>query len=101
MTTAQVVFSEAELLRDHDDLQPLFAGGVRCHGGFDTDGNYVSPRTKNRWPAIRAWEDQRRAQFGTDPIDIPLETWPESFPNIEQSKLLLRNGIPEPTISWR
>jgi len=99
MTTAQLVFSEAELLRDHDDLEPLFAGGVRCHGGFDRDGNYVSPRTKNRWPAIDAWEAERRAQFGTEPLDIPLETWPESFPNVEQSKLLLRKGVSAPTIA--
>ncbi len=99
MATAQVVFSEAELLRDHDELEPLFAGGVRCHGGFDADGNYVSPRTKNRWPAIGAWEAQRREQFGTEPLGIPLETWPESFPNVEQSKLLLRRGVTAPTIA--
>ena len=67
--------------------------------GFDGDGTYVSPRTKNRWPAIHAWEAQRQAQFGTDLLDIPLETWPESFPSIEQSKLLLRNGITAPTIA--
>jgi hypothetical protein len=99
VTTAQVVFSEAELLQDHDDLEPLLAGGVRCHGGFDEDGTYVSPRTKNRWPAIHAWEAQRQAQFGTELLDIPLETWPESFPSIEQSRLLLRHGVSDPTIA--
>jgi hypothetical protein len=99
LTTAQLVFSEDELLQDHDGLVPLFAGGVRCHGGFDGDGNYVSPRTLNRWPAIHAWEAQRQAQFGTDLMDVPLETWPASFPNVEQSKLLLRNGVSAPTIA--
>jgi hypothetical protein len=99
VTTAQVMFSEHELLEDHGDLEPLFAGGVRCHGGFDVTGTYVSPRTKNRWPAIDAWEEQRRVQFGTDLLDIPLDTWPESFPNIEQSKLLLRHGVSAPTIA--
>jgi hypothetical protein len=99
VATAQVEFSEVELLQDHDNLEPLFAGGVRCHGGFDGNGTYVSPRTKNRWPAIHAWEAQRQAQFGTDLLDIPLETWPASFPSIEQSKLLLRNGITAPTIA--
>jgi hypothetical protein len=99
VTTAQVVFSEHELLQDHDDLEPLFAGGLLCHGGFDVEGTYVSPRTKNRWPAIHSWEEQRQAQFGTDLLDIPLGTWPESFPNIEQSKLLLRHGVSAPTIA--
>lgn len=99
MTTAQVEFTEEELLADHDGLEPLFADGVRCHGGFDETGAYVSPRTKYRWPAIVAWEAQRQAQFGTDVLDIPLETWPENFPNVAQSKLLLRHGVREPTIA--
>ena len=99
MTTMQVEFTEDELLADHAIAEPLIANGVRCHGGFDADGAYVSPRTANRWPAIRAWEEQRVEQFGTPILDVPLETWPESFPNIEQSKFLIRNGVTEPTIS--
>ena len=50
MTTQQVEFTEAELLSNHDTIEPLFAGGVRCHGGFDDEGGYVSPRTKYRVP---------------------------------------------------
>jgi len=99
ITTLQTEFSETELLADHDIVEPLVAGGVRCHGGFDDCGQYVSPRTKNRWPAIDAWEQQRVEQFSTPIIDVPLETWPENFPNVEQSKFLLRHGAPEPTIS--
>ena len=34
MTTAQVEFTEAELLTNHDVSAPLIAGGMRCHGGF-------------------------------------------------------------------
>ncbi|MGO8872694.1 MAG: hypothetical protein ACLQPH_15075 [Acidimicrobiales bacterium] len=99
MTTTQTEFSEAELLAGHDVVEPLLADGVRCHGGFDAEGTYVSPRTKYRWPAIRAWEEQRREQFGTPLLDVPLETWPENFPNVEQSAFLIRNGAPQPTIS--
>jgi len=99
MTTAQVTFTETELLADHVIAEPLIANGVRCHGGFDEDGNYVSPRTLNRWPAIHAWEEQRVEQFATPILDIPLSSWPESFPNIEQSKFLIRNGVTEPTVS--
>jgi hypothetical protein len=99
MTTAQVEFTEAELLADHAYVEPLVVGGVRCHGGFDATGTYVSPRTANRWPAIHAWETQRVEQFGTPLLDVPLETWPESFPNVEQTKFLLRKGVTQPTIS--
>jgi hypothetical protein len=99
MTTLQTEFSEAELLAEHTIAEPLIVNQVRCHGGFDEDGNYVSPRTKNRWPAIRAWEEQRVDQFATPILDVPLDTWPESFPNVAQSKLLLRHGVIEPTIT--
>src|SRR5664280_2720215 len=99
MTTLQTEFSETELLAEHAIAEPLIVNDVRCHGGFDENGHYVSPRTKNRWPAIRAWEEQRLAQFDTPILDVPLDTWPESFPNVAQSKLLLRHGVPEPTIT--
>jgi hypothetical protein len=99
MTTAQTEFTAEELLADHAIAEPLLVGGVRCHGGFDDQGRYVSPRTKNRWPAIEAWEEQRRDQFATPILDVPLETWPESFPNVAQSKLLIRSGAPQPVIS--
>ena len=99
MTTAQTDYTAAELLADHDFAEPLVVGGVRCHGGFLGDGTYVSPRTKNRWTAIRAWEDQRASTFSTPILDVPLETWPENFPNVEQTKFLLRQGAPGATIS--
>jgi hypothetical protein len=99
MTTAQTEFTADELLADHDIVEPLIADGVRCHGGFDEGGSYVSPRTRHRWPAIDAWEQQRKVQFSTPILDVPLDTWPENFPNVEQSKFLIRHGVPEPTIS--
>ena len=52
MGTAQVEFTEEELLADLTVAEPLIAGGVRCHGGFDDEGRYVSPRTRFRLPAI-------------------------------------------------
>ncbi|MHB8594423.1 MAG: hypothetical protein ACYDB3_08860, partial [Acidimicrobiales bacterium] len=65
MTTAQVDFTFSELLAEHRYDEPLVVNGVRCHGGFDDSGRYVSPRTRNRVPAIAAWEAQRVEQFGT------------------------------------
>ena len=79
MTTAQLDYTESELLASHDYAAPLVAGGVRCHGGFDADGTYVSPRTRYRRPAITAWEEKRAEDFGTPRLDIPLESWPESL----------------------
>lgn len=76
--TLQTEFTAEELLADHDTTEPLMAGGVHCHGGFDEEGEYVSPRTKHRVPAIEAWQRKHVEEFGTDIIDIPLETWPST-----------------------
>jgi hypothetical protein len=99
MTTAQLDYSEGELLASHHYAEPLVAAGVRCHGGFDENGAYVSPRTRHRGPAIVAWEAQRAQDFSTPILDIPLDSWPESFPNVAQTKLLLRHGVAEPTVA--
>jgi hypothetical protein len=99
MTTVQTEYTAAELLADPEFVEPLVVGDVRCHGGFLADGTYASPRTRHRWPAIRAWEEERSATFGTPILDVPLETWPENFPNVTQTKFLLEKGVPDPTIS--
>jgi hypothetical protein len=97
--TQQTEWSEHELLETHAIAEPLIAGGVRCHGGFADDGTYISPRTKNRFPAIEAWQTQRQQQFGTPLLDVPLSTWPESYPNVAQAKYLISEGVPEPIVS--
>jgi hypothetical protein len=99
MTTLQTEWTEEELLTSHPTTEPLIAGGVHCHGGFDADGAYVSPRTKNRWPAIDGWKEQRAEQFGTELLDIPLDRWPENYPNVPQAKYLLSEGVREAVIS--
>lgn len=92
-------YTSDEILATHDVAEPLFAGGVRCHGGFLDDGTYVSPRTAFRGPALQAWQANHRAAFGTDILHAPVETWPGNYPNVEQARFLLRNGIREPIIS--
>src|SRR5690348_16103534 len=99
MTALQLTFTERELLAGHEIAEPLVAGGVRCHGGFDADGRYVSPRTRHRAPAIAAWQQSHREQFGTEILDAPLELWPDVYPNVAQSKYLLREGVRDPMIS--
>jgi hypothetical protein len=92
-------WSEAELLETDDIAEPLVAKGVRCHGGYTCDGRYVSPRTKNRVPAIAAWQQSHREQFGSEILASPIADWPDVYPNVAQSKYLLREGVPQPTIT--
>lgn len=99
MGTAQLDFTEAELLANPDVAEPLIAGGVRCHGGFADDGTYLSPRTKFRTAAIDAWAEQNDAQFGTEQIDVPLDRWEKTFPSVAQAKFLIRSGVPEPLMA--
>jgi hypothetical protein len=99
MTNLQTEYTEAELLATGEIAEPLVAGGVRCHGGFDDEGRYVSPRTANRVPAIEAWQAQHAAQFNTELLAPPLSSWPEHYPNVAQAKLLIGNGAQEPVIT--
>jgi hypothetical protein len=99
MTTDQVSFTADELLSDHRIAEPLIEAGVRCHGGFDDAGAYVSPRTKHRVPAIEAWQAKHTADFGTEILHVPLDTWPESYPNVAQARHLITAGVPEPLIA--
>ncbi|HUR77472.1 MAG TPA: hypothetical protein VMZ22_05965 [Acidimicrobiales bacterium] len=95
----QLEWTEAELLETHEVEEPLFAAGVKCHGGFAGDGNYVSPRTKNRWTAIDNWKAEHKKNFGTDVLDIGLDRWPAHYPNVAQAKFLLAQGVTDPMIS--
>jgi hypothetical protein len=99
MSNLQTEWSEAELLASTPGVTPLVAAGVRCHGGFDGDGAYHSPRTRFRTPAIAAWQQRHQEDFGTEILDVPLSTWPESYPNVAQAKFLLRSGVRDPMIT--
>ncbi len=95
----QVHWSATELLADEPNLEPLVVAGYRCHGGFDGDGSYRSPRSRFRLPAIAAWQTKHHDDFGTDLLDIGLDTWPAAAPNVAQSRYLLREGVRDPIIS--
>jgi hypothetical protein len=98
-TNDQVTFEGEELLASHAYAEPLVAGGVRCHGGFDENGDYRSPRTATRVPAIAAWQAKHRKDFGTEPLHLPLETWPAHYPNVAQGRFLIESGVPGPIIA--
>ena len=99
MATMQTEFTEAELLADHQIVEPLIADGVRCHGGFDEEGRYVSPRPSTGGRPSRRGRTSGSRSSPLRILDVPLETWPENFPNVEQSKFLIGHGAPGPTIS--
>src|SRR5680860_20126 len=99
MSERQLEWSETELLADHDIEASLVAGGRRCHGGFDANGDYVSPRTRHRTAAIDAWQRRHQTTFDTELLDIPLATWPESYPNVAQAKFLLAEGVRDPIVT--
>jgi hypothetical protein len=99
MSNLQLTWTEQELLATHDVDEPVIAWGTRCHGGFLADGTYVPPRTKYRVPAIEAWQQSHREQFGTEILDAPLDMWPAQYPSVAQTKYLLREGVREPVIT--
>lgn len=89
-------WSNEELLADPAYEQLLFAGEVRCHGGF-IDGRYVSPRTHARLPAITAWK-ARLAAERHPLVYIPRKFLPPQYPSYEQAKLLWQEGVTEPLV---
>jgi hypothetical protein len=90
-------FSRDELLDSGAYAAPLIAGGVRCHGGFEADGRYRSPRMRHRGPAIAAWQE-RLAREAAPLLEIPRALMPPQYPNVEQATLLLRHGVRDPIV---
>jgi hypothetical protein len=85
----QLVYSEAELFAEHAYARPQIEAGYRLHGGFDAAGRYLSPRTLNRWPAVRAWQAALSAR-GFPLIDATTRLLQRgSYPSFEQQRYLL------------
>jgi hypothetical protein len=93
----RLVYTAEELLSSGEYKEPLIANDVRCHGGFQDDGLYRSPRTLHRAPAIDAWKRQLAGQ-GHDLIGLSRDLTPPQYPNVAQAKLLLRHGVREPIV---
>jgi hypothetical protein len=88
-------YGEAELMAEHRYARPQIEAGYRLHGGFDTSGAYLSPRTLTRWPAVRAWQQALEAQ-GFPLIDASTRLLRRgNYPSFEQQKLLLDLGLGE------
>ncbi|HIG42067.1 MAG: hypothetical protein ABGY96_29310 [bacterium] len=93
---SRVIYSKDELEAEIDYATPHMESGEKLHGGFDGDGNYVTPRTKYRWEAINAWTEQLKAnQVEIIEATTALLTEP-NFPNVEQQVFLIKNGVEQP-----
>jgi hypothetical protein len=90
---ARLRYSRAELLESHHYARPHEEAGHKLHGGFLADGSYCSPRTKVRWPAVRAWQAALQAR-GWPIISADRELLKHgAYPNEAQQKLLLKAGF--------
>lgn len=90
---SQLIFTKEEIEAEHDYVMPHVEYDIQLHGGFDAQGNYLSPRTLHRWRAIEAWHDQlvvRDVPIVEASTDLLTEP---NFPNVDQQVLLLRHGF--------
>ena len=88
----RLVYSEAELLAEHRYARPQIEAGHRLHGGFDAQGQYISPRTLIRWPAVKAWQGELERR-GLPLIDATTRLLKRgNYPSFAQQKLLLDWG---------
>jgi len=98
VSNLQLDWTAAEILADPEVTEPLIVRGVTCHGGYDADGGYRSPRTRFRQSAISAWQEHHRETTGTPVLDAPVDSFPGHYPTLEQARFLLGNKVPEPII---
>lgn len=90
---SDLVYSNEQLMAHHDYATLQKIDGARMHGGFDTAGEYISPRSLFRWPATLAWKEALEKR-GENILDASQEMLSKTnYPNREQQKFLLRNGL--------
>ena len=87
------VFTEEQILSEHDYARPHVEAGYRLHGGFDANDSYISPRTLGRAEAVADWTEQLTGR-GWPLIDADLGMFTSGiYPNTEQQALLVRAGL--------
>jgi len=92
----QLQYSSDEILAEHPYARCNEFNGRKLHGGYDADGEYISPRTLKRWPAIDAWR-QAFTDRGEELIDASTRILKaEHYPNHAQMRFLLDNGVTLP-----
>lgn len=92
----KLVYSKEELNSNHAFVTPHVVAGRRMHGGFDSAGRYIPPRSSVRSEALTHWQSQLERSGGTlFAADASLLTGPR-MPNVEQQRLLIRSGMTKP-----
>ena len=87
-----MIYTIEEILSEHEYESPNRMAGYLLHGGLDSEGNYISPRTKIRWQAVNEWTEVRNSR-GYELLDSSVEILAhDNFPTMEQAKLLLNEG---------
>ncbi|HKW54898.1 MAG TPA: hypothetical protein VJO12_14495 [Stellaceae bacterium] len=90
---SELTYTEADLLAEHAYARHQIEAGYRLHGGFDAAGAYISPRTRHRWPAVRAWQ-AALARRGWPLVDASTRLLQRgNYPNFAQQRLLLDLGL--------
>jgi hypothetical protein len=92
---SKLSYTREELMADHAYARPQMEAGYRLHGGFAADGAYVSPRTLNRWSAVKAWQEELNTR-GAPLLDATVRLLKRGpYPTIDQQRYLLGNGFGE------
>ena len=86
-------YTLSELEAEHQYATSHVECGLKLHGGFDAEGQYLSPRTRHRWDAIHAWHQQLQDK-GVPIVEASTTLLTEpNFPNVPQQIYLLQHGI--------
>lgn len=90
---AKLNYRYEEIMADHPYAKPHVVMGEKLHGGFDAQGNYISPRMLGRGPAVDAWS-QNVLDKGGELLDASVKLLKrENYPNHAQQKFLLNHGL--------
>lgn len=88
----RLTFTRDELMAESRCASRIRHKDLLFHGGLDAAGHYLPPRSAYRPQAIAAWTEQLAAQGQATRVIDPDAIDLRFFPNVEQSKLLLRHG---------
>jgi hypothetical protein len=86
-------YTRDELMAERAFAARIRRDGTLFHGGLDTAGNYVPPRSLHRIEAIAAWTAQLGAQGQSTRVIDAAQLDLRFFPTVDQAKLLLRHGV--------
>lgn len=90
--TDQLTYTYEEIMADHAYAARLRRGPVLFHGGLDSQGRYVPPRSRHRIEAIDRWTARLAAEGHPTRVIHQGQVKREFFPNVGQAKLLLHSG---------